>query len=248
MAGVGQRKTVSVLFSDLVDSTAMAEAIDPEALAELLNDYFSAMRAIVERHGGSVEKFIGDAVVGIFGVPTTHEDDALRAIRAALEMQAALDALNVAVQQRYGIRLAARIGVNTGDVAIADGRGGSQSSVALGHAMNMAARLEQSAGAGEVLIGQRTHDLVAGWIEAESVGPLEVKGSTTPIAAWRVVGTSAGSLRGWEGEGLFVGREKELAGIEDVLDTAVREQACVVVTGVAPPGMGKSRLAAEATK
>ena len=219
----------------------MAEAIDPEALAELLSAYFQAMRTIIERHGGSVEKFIGDAVVGVFGVPTTHEDDALRAVRAALEMQEALDAMNDDIQRRLGIRLAARIGVNTGDVAVtSDGT--------LGHAMNMAARLEQAAGAGEVLIGQRTHDLADSSIEAELVGPLEVKGSSTPVAAWRVIGTVDGSRAGWEGEGLFVGREKELAAIESALATATNERACVVVTVVAPPGMGKSRLAAEATR
>ena len=249
MDKVGQRKTVTVLFSDLVDSTAMAEAIDPEALAELLSGYFTAMRTIIERHGGSVEKFIGDAIVGLFGVPTTHEDDAVRAVRAALEMQDALEAMNDDVERRLGIRLAARIGVNTGDVAVTgDGSGSQPSGIALGHAMNMAARLEQAAGAGEVLIGQQTHDLAVGFIDAEEVGPLEVKGSSAPIAAWRAIGSLDGSRAGWEGEGLFVGRAKELAAIELALATATTERACVVVTVVAPPGMGKSRLAAEATR
>ncbi|MEP7158274.1 MAG: adenylate/guanylate cyclase domain-containing protein, partial [Chloroflexota bacterium] len=149
---MGQRKTVTVLFSDLVESTRIAESIDPEALAELLDTYFTEMRSIVERHGGTVEKFIGDAVVGMFGVPTTHEDDALRAIRAALEMQASIEAMNEGVERRHGIRLAARIGVNTGAVAVTgDGSGSQPSGMALGHAMNMAARLEQAAAATEVL-------------------------------------------------------------------------------------------------
>src|SRR5688500_15160964 len=141
MAEVGQRKTVTVLFSDLVESTRMAESIDPEALAELLHAYFAEMRSIIERHGGTVEKFIGDAVVGMFGVPKTHEDDALRAVRAALDMQAALDELNTDIERRHGIRLAARIGVNTGAVAVTgDATGGQPTGMALGHAMNMAAR------------------------------------------------------------------------------------------------------------
>ena len=249
MADVGQRKTVTVLFSDLVDSTAMAESIDPEALAELLSGYFTQMRSIIERHGGSVEKFIGDAVVGMFGVPTTHEDDALRAVRAALEMQQALDAMNDDVHRRPGVRLAARIGVNTGDVAVTGGGAGdAQTGMALGHAINMAARLEHAAAAGEVLIGERTHDLAAGSIDAEAVGRLEVKGSSAPIAAWRVMGTLDSRRAGWEGEGLFVGREQELAAIESAFATATTERACVVATVVAPPGMGKSRLAAEATR
>lgn len=249
MAEVGQRKTVTVLFSDIVDSTAMAESIDPEVLAELLSHYFSKMASIIERHGGSVEKFIGDAVVGMFGVPTTHEDDALRAVRASLEMQRALDAMNDDLHRRLGIRLAARIGVNTGDVAVtATGAGDAQKGLALGHPINMAARLEQAAGAGEVLIGERTHNLAAGSIRAESVGPLEVKGSRAPLVAWRVVESVDSRRAGWEGEGLFVGRDKELAAIESAFATATEEPACVVVTVVAPPGMGKSRLAAEATR
>ncbi|MEP7378129.1 MAG: adenylate/guanylate cyclase domain-containing protein [Chloroflexota bacterium] len=249
MPQVAQRKTVTVLFSDLVESTQIAESIDPEALAELLDTYFTEMRSIIERHGGSVEKFIGDAVVGMFGVPATHEDDALRAIRAALAMQAALDAVNEDVERRHGLRLAARIGINTGSVAVTgDGSGSQPAGMALGHAMNMAARLEQAAAPAEVLIGETTHELVAAFIEAESVGPLKVKGSSVPIGAWRVVAIAEGAHSGWEGEGLFVGREKELAAIEAAFASAISEPACVVVTVVAPPGMGKSRFAAEATR
>ncbi len=249
MGEVGQRKNVTVLFADLVNSTAMAERIDPEALAELLSSYFTAMRSVIERHGGSVEKYIGDAVVGMFGVPTSHEDDAVRAVRAALAMHDALDALNAEVEQRFGVRLAARIGINTGDVALSrEGTGGQPAGMAIGHTMNMAARLEQAAGAGEVLIGERTHELAVASIEDESVGSLEVKGSSAPIEAWRVVGTVDRSRAGWEGKGLFVGREKEISIIQAAMATATQERACVVVTVVAPPGMGKSRLAAESTR
>jgi class 3 adenylate cyclase len=155
MAGVGQRKTITVLFSDLVESTALAERLDPEALTELLSGYFGAMRAIIERHGGTVEKYIGDAVVGMFGVPTAHEDDAVRAVRAALEMQDALGAMNEQVKNSHSTRLAARIGINSGEVAVAAANLGDQlATVALGHAINMAARLEQAAGAGSYLQGR----------------------------------------------------------------------------------------------
>ena len=249
MAEAGQRKTVTVLFSDLVDSTAIAESIDPEALAELLRDYFGAMRTVIERHGGTVEKFIGDAVVGMFGVPTTHEDDALRAIRAGLEMQVELESMNGDVEKRHGLRLAARIGINTGEVAVTgDGGANQPAGMALGHAINMAARLEQAASAGQILIGERTHDLVTAQVGAEPLTQLHVKGSSAPIVAWRVIGLIEGVRAGWEGEGLFVGRERELDAIESAFATAVKEPACVVVTVVAPPGMGKSRLAAEATR
>jgi class 3 adenylate cyclase/tetratricopeptide (TPR) repeat protein len=249
VAEPGQRKTVTVLFSDLVDSTAMAESIDPEALAELLGGYFTQMRSIIERHGGSVEKYIGDAIVGMFGVPTTHEDDAVRAVHAALDMHDALDSLNDGIERRYGVRLAARIGVNTGEIALTgDGTGGSHGGTALGHAINMAARLQQAARPGEVLIGAATYKLARASVVAEALAALDVKGSTSPVDAWRVIGTIDRRLTGWEGEGLFVGRARELTVIDAALTAATNEKACVVVTVVAPPGMGKSRLAAEATR
>jgi len=136
-----QRKTVTVLFCDLAGSTALGEAIDPERLRALLARYFARMQAIVERHGGSVEKFIGDAVMAVFGVPLLHEDDALRAVRAAAEMRDALPEL----------ALEGRIGVMTGEVVT-----GTEERLATGDAVNVAARLEQAAQPGEVLVGQPT--------------------------------------------------------------------------------------------
>ncbi len=242
---VSQRKTATILFSDLVESTSTAEKVDPEALTEMLAGYFRSMRAIIERHGGTVEKFIGDAVVGMFGVPAAHEDDALRAVRAALEMQLALEGSNDELERRHGIRLAARIGINTGEIAVSVAGSESASHLALGHAINMAARLEQAAGAGEVLIGADTLALVGDAVTTKSVGPLAVKGSSEEIGAWRVLGSASPQPRGWQAGGLFVGRERELGQIESAFGDAVDNRMCVTVTVVAPPGMGKSRLAAE---
>ena len=149
-----RRKVVTVLFCDVVGSTALGESVDPEALQALLAGYFDRMKAIVEAHGGSVEKFIGDAVMAVFGVPALHEDDALRAVRAAAEMHAAFPAL--------GIR--GRIGVNTGEVVT-----GTQERLATGDAVNVAARLQQAAEPDEVLIGDATEQLVRGAAELEAV-------------------------------------------------------------------------------
>src|ERR671927_1113025 len=139
-----QRKTVTVLFCDVSGSTALGESVDPEALRSLLARYFERMKAIVERHGGTVEKFVGDAVMAVFGVPVAHEDDALRAVRAAGEMLERLDALNEEFESRFGSRIGLRIGINTGEVLAGD-TGGGEGFVS-GDAVNVAARLEQTAG------------------------------------------------------------------------------------------------------
>src|SRR5437879_485443 len=161
------RKVVTVLFCDVVGSTALGESVDPEALQGLLARYFERMKGIVESHGGSVEKFIGDAVAAVFGVPVVHEDDALRACRAAVEMRDALPELGVNC----------RIGVNTGEVVTAD------ESLATGEAMNVAARLEQAAQPGEVLIGEPTFSLVREAVVAEPIDPLSLKGKAEAVPA-----------------------------------------------------------------
>src|SRR5436305_14331901 len=165
-----QRKTVTILFCDIAGSTALGESTDPEAVRALLARYFERMRGIVESHGGTVEKFIGDAVMAVFGVPVAHEDDALRACRAAVEMRDALPELGVQ----------ARIGVNTGEVVT-----GTQERLATGDAANVAARLEQAAAPGEILIGKETMRLVRDAVEAEPVEPLELKGKADPVPASR---------------------------------------------------------------
>ena len=236
---IEQRKTVSVVFADLVESTTLAERLDPEVLAGILHRYFAALQAVIEKHGGTVEKFIGDAVVGVFGVPTLHEDDALRAVRAALGMQEAINTLNGDINPGLGVALRVRVGVNTGAVVVS-------AENAMGHAISMAARLEQHASAGEVLIGQETFALVAAATAVEPIDALEVKGSTEPIPAWRVTGLRELVPRGSRAGGLYVGRQRELSQLASSFDAAVNQPACVTVTVVAPPGLGKSRLVAEA--
>jgi class 3 adenylate cyclase/tetratricopeptide (TPR) repeat protein len=223
-----QRKTVTVLFCDVVGSTALGESTDPEALRALLARYFDRMKAIVERHGGSVEKFIGDAVMAVFGVPVVHEDDALRALRAAVEMRDALPELG----------LQGRIGVMTGEVVT-----GTEERLATGDAVNVAARLEQAAEPGEVLIGQPTLALVGGAVEVEPVEPLGLKGKAEPVPAYRLlrVRETPERLHG----GLFVGRERELAIVREAWERVQAEQRCELITLVGDAGVGKSRLVAE---
>ena len=223
------RKTVTVLFCDLVGSTALGEQTDPEALRALLGRYFERMSGIVESHGGTVEKFIGDAVLAVFGVPLVHEDDALRACRAAVEMRDALPTLGIQ----------GRIGVNTGEVVT-----GTAERLVTGDAVNVAARFEQAAAPGEVLIGMSTHELVRGAVDAEPMEPLELKGKSEPVAAFRLLAARAAPER--RHDSLFVGREHELGLLSEAWERAVAEQRCELVTVVGDPGIGKSRLAAEA--
>src|SRR2546421_11549523 len=223
-----QRKTVTVLFCDLTGSTALGETLDPERLRVLLAGYFERMKGIVERHGGSVEKFIGDAVMAVFGVPVLHEDDALRALRAAIEMRDALPALGVQ----------GRIGVMTGEVVT-----GTEERLATGDAVNVAARLEQAAQPGEVLVGQPTLALVGEAAEVELAQLLELKGKAEPVRASRLLSVREPAER--QHDVLFVGRESELAILREVQERVQSEQRCELVTVVGDAGVGKSRLVAE---
>ncbi len=224
-----QRKTVTVVFCDLAGSTALGESVDPERLRGLLAQYFERMKTIVERHGGTVEKFIGDAVMAVFGVPVAHEDDALRAVRAAAEMRDALPEL----------WLEGRIGVTTGEVVT-----GTEERLVTGDAVNVAARLEQAAAPGEVLIGQPTLALVGDAVEIEPIQPLQLKGKTEPVAAYRLLRVHDAPERRHDTR--FVGRERELALIRDAWERVLAEQHCELVTVVGDAGVGKSRLVAEA--
>ena len=165
-----RRRLATLVFCDLVGSTALGERVDPEPLQELMRLYFAEMRGALERHGGSVEKFIGDAVVGVFGVPAANEDDALRACRAALEMQARLSLLVPELERRFGAAVAVRIGINSGEVV------GSRETFVTGDAVNVAARLEQAARPGEVLLGETTRRLVRSAVVAEPVEPVGGEG------------------------------------------------------------------------
>ena len=168
------RKTVTVLFSDVTGSTSLGELLDPESLRNVMSRYFDLARTVVQRHGGTVEKFIGDAVMAVFGVPAAHEDDALRAVRAATEMRENLAALNDELERGSGVRFETRTGVNSGEVVAGDPSSGQ--SFVSGDAVNVAARLEQAAQPGEVLIGAGTLSLVRDAVRVEELKPLPLKG------------------------------------------------------------------------
>src|SRR5919202_937890 len=179
------RKTVTIVFSDLKGSTNLGEALDSESLREVMNRYFAEMRRVLEEHGGRVEKYIGDAVMAVFGLPRLHEDDALRAVRAAYGMKRALETLNDELEGRFGVRLANRTGVNTGEVVAGDPSAGQR--LVVGDAVNVAARLEQAAPAMEVLLGDLTYRLVRDAGEGEPVEPLELKGKSERGPPYRLV-------------------------------------------------------------
>jgi class 3 adenylate cyclase/Flp pilus assembly protein TadD len=219
---------VTVLFCDVVGSTALGESVDPEALQGLLARYFERMKGIVESHGGTVEKFIGDAVMAVFGVPVAHEDDALRACRAAVEMRDALPELGIE----------GRIGVNTGEVLT-----GTEERLATGDAVNVAARLEQAALPGEVLIGDETLLLVGAAVETGEARHLGLKGKSEPVAGHPLVAAHEEAERSHASR--FVGRERELEQLADAWDRACAGPRCELVTVVGDPGVGKSRLVGE---
>jgi class 3 adenylate cyclase len=241
-APVEVRKTVTILFSDVAGSTALGERLDPESLREVMGRYFTVMRGAVERHGGTVEKFIGDAVMAVFGLPQAHEDDALRAVRAALEMRAGLDALNIELERDYGVTMTNRTGVNTGEV-VTDESAGNQR-LATGDAVNVAARLEQAAPAMETLLGALTHALVRDAVSAEPVEPLELKGKAERVPAFRLIGLVTGEHAV---ASPFVGRDAELGRLRAELDAAAAGESAHVVTVIGEAGVGKSRLLRELT-
>jgi len=226
-----QRKTVTVLFCDVAGYTEAGERLDAEALRKLQSRYFDEARAALERHGGTVEKFIGDAVMAVFGIPQVHEDDALRAVRAAVELRDAISDL--------GLR--ARIGINTGEVVV-----GSGDALVTGDAVNVAARLEQAAEPGGILIGDATHRLVSDAATSEGVGPLEAKGKAEALGAWRLLGVSADAEAVQRRlDSPMVGRERERTLLRQAFDRAAEERACHLFTVLGVAGVGKSRLIAE---
>jgi class 3 adenylate cyclase len=234
-----ERKTVTVLFCDVVGSTELGERLDPESLRRVLARYFGTVRAVIERHGGSVEKFIGDAVMAVFGVPVLHEDDALRAVRAAAGLREAIGPLNDGLARDYGTVLSMRIGINTGEVVT-----GTEERLATGDAVNIAARLEQHAGAGEILLGEATLAHVRDAVDVEPLPALELKGKRDPVRAWLL-----GEVRDEEARRLssvrMVGREDEIRQLQDAFAASVHTLSCRLVTVVGEAGVGKSRLVSE---
>jgi class 3 adenylate cyclase/tetratricopeptide (TPR) repeat protein len=233
------RKTVTVLFCDVTGSTELGEQLDPESLRRVMARYFEVAKEIVERHGGAVEKFIGDAVMAVFGVPAVHEDDALRAVRAAAELRDALGPLNEELADAYGTRLDLRTGVNTGEVVT-----GTEERLATGDAVNVASRLEQAAQPGEILLGDETFRLARDAVEVERVAPFELKGKAGPVPAYRLLSIGAGGVAARQTVAM-VGRKRQRQLLEDAFANVVGERACHLFTVLGTAGVGKSRLVAE---
>ena len=238
------RKTVTVLFCDVVGSTSLGEATDPETTRRVMSRYAQSMTEIVTAHGGTVERFRGDEVMAVFGVPVIHEDDALRAVRAGMEMQRRLEELNGELKATWGVELACRIGINTGEVVAGDP--GTGDTFVTGDAVNLGKRLEQAAQPGEILIGTATYPLVK---DAVRVGPRErftAKGKRDAVDRFRlddVDATAAGYARRLDAP--LIGRADELARIQTAIDALVEQGRCGIVGVTGPAGIGKSRLVRE---
>jgi class 3 adenylate cyclase/tetratricopeptide (TPR) repeat protein len=234
---------VTIVFSDLKGSTAMGEKLDSEAVREVMSRYFDEMRAALERHGGTVEKYIGDAIMAVFGLPRVHEDDAIRAVRAAAEMRDHLAALNKELEERWGVTVGNRTGVNTGEVVAGDPTTGQR--LVTGDTVNTAARLEQAAPTSEVLLGDTTYRLVRHAVEVEEVEPLELKGKAERVPAYRLVEVREAETVERRRDSPLVGRERELGLLSAELAAATGDRSCRMVTIVAQAGVGKSRLIEE---
>jgi class 3 adenylate cyclase/tetratricopeptide (TPR) repeat protein len=241
---VERRKPATLLFCDMSGSTAVGERVDPEAVRGLMFRYFHTMRDAIERHGGTVEKFIGDAVVAVFGIPVAHEDDALRAVRAAAEMQARLGDLNVELERQFGTRIALRIGVNTGEVVAGDAS--LRETMVTGDAVNVAARLEQAAAPDEVLLGAETYALVeSSGVEAEPVPPLALKGKSQAVPAFRLLSVPTAPRRELRKRAAMIGRNAEAELLVLAFEDAIASRSARLATVVGEAGVGKSRLAQE---
>ncbi|MDP9066969.1 MAG: AAA family ATPase [Actinomycetota bacterium] len=239
------RRIITAVFCDVVGSTSLAEKLDPEPYRKVLTAFFDEMAAVVERHGGSVEKFVGDGVKASFGLVRAHEDDALRAVRAAVEMREALARLNEEVLIHYNVALSARTGINTGEVLTPEL---DEEAFAVGDPINVAARLEQAALPGQILMGESTYRLVRDAVEVEAT-LLELKGKSNPVTAYallRVASDATGVTRDFTRP--VVGRAEELARIHDGLARVIADESCKLVLVVAGPGVGKSRLLREAAE
>ncbi len=235
------RKTVTVLFCDVTGSTELGERLDAESFRQILARYFDEARAAIERHGGTVEKFIGDAVMAIFGVPVVHEDDAVRAVRAAAELRAGLDRLNEGLRRDFGAALELRIGVTTGEVVT-----GTEERLATGDAINVAARLQGAAAPGEILLGAETLVLARDAVEVEPLEPLALKGKSRPVPAFRLVAVKAGAPGHTRDlDAPIVGRAAELELLDEAFARVTQDRNCAIVTVLGAAGVGKSRLTRE---
>ncbi|MEU7263269.1 adenylate/guanylate cyclase domain-containing protein [Streptomyces albidoflavus] len=238
-----KRKPVTVLFCDMVGSTALSGALDPETLRTVTLRWFGLMSAEIEARGGTPEKFIGDAVMAVFGVPHVHEDDARRALAAALGIREALERFNAELEQSLGLRIGVRIGVNTGQV-VAGSDATARQALVSGETVNVAARLEQNAGPGEILIGPQTLSAAGPTVSVEEAGPLALKGKADRVPAYRLLALGADDpelLRRFDVA--FVGRRAELARLAEEAEAARRGARLLHLAGEA--GTGKTRLVRE---
>ena len=232
------RKVVTAVFVDIAESTALGEELDPERLRRLMLRYFDAVSAAIRRHGGTIEKFIGDAVLAVFGIPVLHEDDALRAVRAAIDVRAAVRELADELERDFGVRLRIRTGIDTGEVVASDPSEG-QTFVA-GNAVNVAARLQQAAAVGEILIGEKTYALVRDAARVEQLAELAVRGKSEAVRAYRlldVVPDAPGRARRLDAP--IVDRERELGLLRHAFERAVSEETCHLFTVLGTPGVGQ---------
>jgi len=244
----GERKPVTALFADVVGSTALAEALDPEDWTAIINEAIGRVSEAVYRYEGTIAKLLGDGVLAFFGAPVAHEDSPERAVRAALDVVAAIDAYAAELRADLGIEFAIRIGINTGPVVV--GNVGSDlhyEFTPIGDAINVAARLQAAAPPGGILIAAATQRFIAPIIDAEPLGPIEVKGRSEPVDAFRVIGlrSAPGPTRGIAGlSSSLVGRDPELARLREALET-VRSGRGRIALVIGEPGLGKSRLVSE---
>jgi DNA-binding SARP family transcriptional activator len=238
-----RRKTVTILFTDVVDSTSLGAALDPEVMQAVMSRYFDSVRTIVERHGGTVEKLIGDAAMAAFGIPHQHEDDALRAVRAAVELRQAINALNEDLQRDHGVAIQIRSAINTGEVLA--GHSASGEPFATGQAVNVAMKLRESALPAEIVLGPLTQSLVRDAVATEPADEVEMGGALGPIAAHRVVSVPGSAHARRLGGAALVGRREELERLRQALEQARAENRSRVLTILGEAGVGKSRLALE---
>jgi class 3 adenylate cyclase/tetratricopeptide (TPR) repeat protein len=234
-----ERKVITALFCDVVGSTDMAERLDPEDVEQLMSTYHGRARRVIEAHGGVVEKFIGDAVVGVFGAPSVHEDDPSRAVRASLAILRDLAAA--------GFDLHVRIGVHTGEAVVrVDADRAPEESLATGGSLNTAARIQGAAPPDGVAVGDTTYRLAAAEFRWDDLGAVALKGIAEPVHIWRPIEARSAAARGQDTEATpFLGRDTELAALERAFESAVATSQQQLVTIVAEPGLGKSRLIRE---
>jgi class 3 adenylate cyclase/tetratricopeptide (TPR) repeat protein len=239
-----RRKVVTVIFADVVGSTALGERVDPETLRWAMQRWFGRMAEVIERHGGTVENYVGDAVMAVFGIPMAHEDDALRAVRAAAEMRGEIAILRAELQDERGVELAVRIGVNTGEAVT--GAAATGGSFTAGDMVNVGARLEQAARPGDILLGHHTFRLVRHAVDVEPVAPLTVKGKADALDAFRLLAVAPDAHgRPRRARAPMVGRQPERQQVLEVFGRAAADRSCQLLLVLGAAGVGKSRLVAD---